>query len=60
MNIIVTPGDFIKHKRASFKYFNEAQCILIVFDMSDHIDEDLIVQWTAMILKEIERHHHFF
>ena len=29
-------------------------------DMSDSVDEDLIVQWTSMALKEIESYHEFF
>lgn len=41
--VVVTPGQFIRHKRASEKYFSNAQCVLIVMDMSDAVDEDLIV-----------------
>lgn len=58
--VTVTPGSFIKHLRAAPKYFEACQCILIVIDMSDAISEELIVQWTAMVLKQVEEHHSFF
>jgi len=41
--VVVTPGNFIKFKRASQKYFEKAQVVLLVMDMSDSVDEDLIV-----------------
>ena len=29
-------------------------------DMSDQINEDLIVQWTGVVLKQVETYHRFF
>lgn len=41
--VVVTPGEFIKHRRAAEKYFNKCKVVLIVMDMSDAVDEDMIV-----------------
>ena len=45
--VLVTPGQFIKHLRCADQYFNHAEVILITFDFSEDLDEDQITKVTS-------------
>ena len=48
--VLVTPGQFLKHLRCAEQYFNHAEVVLVCFDFSEDLDEDLITKVTSQVL----------